>query len=59
MSQCFSWHNLRYIKKTAQASFHLSKVFNTNIIVFLRKSIYAHNRDALLPSRRHYQQAYV
>lgn len=39
MSQCFSWHNLRYIKNQQNL-----EVFNANIIVFLQGIMYAHNR---------------
>lgn len=38
MFQCFSWHNLRYIKN--QQNF---EVCNANIIVFLQGFMYVHN----------------
>lgn len=39
MFQCFSWHNLRYIKNRQNL-----EVFNANIIVFLQGIMYVHNR---------------
>lgn len=39
MSQCFSWHNLRYIKNQQNL-----EVFNANIIVFLQGIMYVHKR---------------
>lgn len=47
MFQCFSWHNLRYIKNQQNL-----EVFNANIIVFLQGIMYAHNRRQRRPRAR-------